>query len=61
MLKFMDNERIFSTKLSENKSRLTFQEGCDDYFSVSLTKLQLLKLISDLQNLANQMKHEDKI
>lgn len=55
MLKFMNDERIFDIELSQDKTMLEIMESCDNYFSVDLTKQQVLELIADFQDLADEM------
>ena len=55
-LEMLADERIFSIELSDSKETVTIQEECDYYFSVEMKKDELFQLISELQDIANQMK-----
>ena len=55
MLELISEENIFYVELSGDKITLEITEGCDGYYSIVLTKHELLELITDLQTLADQM------
>ena len=56
MIKKLEDEQVFSVKLSENKTKVVFLEACDYYFGIDLNKKEFLELIDDFQVLADQMK-----
>ena len=48
-------ERIFETRLSEDKKLLKIREACDFYFETDLTKKQVTELANDFYLLAESM------
>lgn len=55
-LEMLADERIFGVEFSDTKETVEITEHCDYHFSVEMKKDELLKLISELQYIANQMK-----
>jgi len=51
----LDNEKIFSIILSENKRLIFFSEVYDAYYEIGLTKVQMLCLIDELSEVAKMM------
>ena len=55
ILKTLEDERIFRTKLSEDKQKLRFRESCFDHFALELNKDDLRELIAELTGIWKQM------
>ena len=55
IVKFLDDEHIFRTKLSEDKQKLGFRERCDNYFALELNKDDLRELIAELTGIWKHM------
>ena len=56
-LAVMKEARVFDIDVSSDGTRAEFIEGCDQYFSVSMSKDAVGVLIHDLQILYTSMKH----
>ena len=56
-LEELSNERVFDVELSDDKKTIVFEEACDNWFRVSMSKNDLLELISELQVLSDQMQY----
>jgi len=51
-----DGERIFMTEVMNDGKHVELIECCDGYYSVMLTKEEIIELANDLLKLADQMK-----
>lgn len=49
--------RVFSARLSDDKTHLVLREECDGYFSDELTKAEAQQLVDELQALVNTMEN----
>lgn len=48
--------RVMDFDISEDLRTVKFTEGCDKWFSVTLTKQELLQLAEELKQLANTLR-----
>lgn len=55
ILNELKKAQIVSFELDKTNKLLTITEECDNYFSVSLTKLAVLNFITELSAIYNQM------
>lgn len=55
ILNKLSDERIFDIELSLDLKILKIQEACDSWFCVDLNKKELLKLITELKEIADNM------
>jgi len=51
-----DGERIFTTEIINDGERVELMECCDMYYSVMLTKEEIIELANDLLKLSEEMK-----
>ena len=56
ILEKLEDGRIFSVMLNDDKTQLQFEEECDRYFTYDLSKKEVVELIKELTVLAGQMK-----
>lgn len=56
MLKALDRERIFKIQLSDDAAECMITEGCDEHFSVTMSKKELDRLIFSLSIVKHMMK-----
>lgn len=55
ILEKIEDERVFTIKLSRDKKELNIQEYCDRWFDVNLTKNEALKMIDEINLIISQM------
>ena len=55
IINLLSDESVIDIELSDSKTELIITEGCDSYYSVSLSKDEVSKLIEELTNLKEQM------
>lgn len=55
ILGFINRNRIFSAKLSEDKTKALFTEECDGYFTVALGEGDMAQIINEFQELMKTM------
>jgi hypothetical protein len=55
IINLLSDKSVIDIELSDSKTELTITEGCDSYYSVSLSKDEVSKLIEELTNLKEQM------
>lgn len=51
----LDTECIFSVELDDSKEHVEFREECDQWYSVSLCKESMSKLIEELTAIRDEM------
>lgn len=55
ILEKIDDERVFTMRLSDDKKKLTIEEACDRWFEIQLTKKEALKMLDEITHVVNQM------
>lgn len=55
ILEKIDDERVFTMRLSDDKKKLNIEEACDRWFEIQLTKKEALKMLDEIAHIVNQM------
>jgi hypothetical protein len=55
ILEKIDDERVFTMRLSDDKKKLNIEEACDRFFKIQLTKKEALKMLDEITHIVNQM------
>ena len=55
ILEKIDDERVFTMLLSDDKKKLNIKEACDRWFEIQLTKKEALKMLDEIASIVNQM------
>ena len=51
----LEDEKVFSVDLSDDKTNLEFSEECDQWFTVNLSKREVGELIKEFQEIHRTM------
>ena len=55
ILEKIDDARVFTIYLSDDKSKIFIEENCDRCFDVELTKKEALNMLDEIAYIVNQM------
>ena len=55
ILEKIDDERVFTMRLSDDKKKLNIEEAWDRFFEIQLTKNEALKMLDEITHIVNQM------
>lgn len=55
ILEKINDERVFSMFLSNDKKKLNIEEACYGLFEIKLTKKEALKMLDEIAHIVNQM------
>ena len=56
----LEENRIASCNLSNDKLTLSVEEACDCYFAINLDKAEVSKLIDELTDIRDSMKESEE-
>lgn len=58
ILNRIENNRVFSVKISKDKKTLTIEESCDRCFEIKLNKHEMIQFLSEILSIISEMEFE---
>ena len=56
ILDYLEEDKVLKVSYDEKTNTMHFTEQCDGWYSISLTKIEMYKLIEELKYLTDNMK-----